>query len=210
MKLLIFGATGLTGSALVARALAAGHAVTAVARGPEAIDVRHPHLRVVRGDATHRDEVAAPIAGHDAVLSALGPRKGTPAGTLISDATRYIVEAMRRHNVRRLVLESGLMVGECRGMGAFGRGAVALFRKLNEALYCDKLAAEQLVMQAVDLDWVIVRPPMIKRVPARGRHRIGVDLDVGLTAMAAGDVAEALLACAQGREHVGKAVEISN
>ncbi len=74
MKLLIFGATGGTGQALVAQALEQGHVVTAFARDPAKVRTTHNNLRVVKGDILNYDSVEAAINGQDAVLSALGIR----------------------------------------------------------------------------------------------------------------------------------------
>lgn len=74
MKLLVFGASGGTGSRLVQQALEQGHMVTAFARDPAKILVTHANLRVVRGDILDSDSVDAAVAGQDGVLSALGTR----------------------------------------------------------------------------------------------------------------------------------------
>ena len=74
MKLLIFGATGGTGRALVEHALEQGHVVTAFARDPVKVRTTHKNLRVVKGDILNYDSVEAAINGQDAVLSALGIR----------------------------------------------------------------------------------------------------------------------------------------
>jgi uncharacterized protein YbjT (DUF2867 family) len=52
MKLVIFGATGGTGRQLVEQALAEGHQVTAFARRPAALQVRHDRLRIAAGDVS--------------------------------------------------------------------------------------------------------------------------------------------------------------
>ena len=46
MNIVIFGATGRTGQYLVSKALERGYLVTAVARHPERITLRHERLRV--------------------------------------------------------------------------------------------------------------------------------------------------------------------
>jgi putative NADH-flavin reductase len=79
VKLLIFGATGGTGRALVEQALELGHAVTAFARNPAKVRTKHKNLRVVKGDILNYDSVEAAIKGQDAVLSALGVRMRTGA-----------------------------------------------------------------------------------------------------------------------------------
>ena len=74
MNLLILGATGGTGRALVEQALAAGHVVTAFARDPSKVRTKHQNLRVAKGDILDPASVEAAIHGQDAVLSALGIR----------------------------------------------------------------------------------------------------------------------------------------
>ncbi len=74
MNVLIFGATGGTGRALVEQALAQGHIVTAFARDPSKVRTKHPNLRAVQGDILNSASVEAAARGQDVVLSALGIR----------------------------------------------------------------------------------------------------------------------------------------
>lgn len=50
MKLLIFGSTGSIGRQLVEQALERGHTVTAFARDPAKLDIKHAHLKFAQGD----------------------------------------------------------------------------------------------------------------------------------------------------------------
>lgn len=208
MKLLVFGATGGAGRHVVEKALAAGHEVTAFVRTPAAMKIEHDGLRIIQGDSTDGEGVAEAIEGHDAVISAVGPRPGSPPGTLISATTRNIVQGMQRHAVRRLVHTSGLMVGAARGMNPLQRAAVSVYRAMNRALFLDKVVAEKLVTDSA-AEWVIVRPPEFGDVPARGAHRLGVDLDVKLTKMSSADVADALLAALLDDRHQRQILELS-
>jgi len=74
MNVLILGATGGTGRALIQQALARGHVVTAFARDPTKIQAAHKDLVVVKGDILNYQSVEAAIKGQEAVLSALGIR----------------------------------------------------------------------------------------------------------------------------------------
>lgn len=74
MKLLIFGATGGTGRALVGQALEQGHIVTAFARDPSKLRITHPNLRVAKGDILDYSSVETAMRGQDGALSALGVR----------------------------------------------------------------------------------------------------------------------------------------
>jgi putative NADH-flavin reductase len=73
MKIAIYGGTGNVGRELVAEAVRRGHEVTALSRHEAAEPV--PGAVYQRGDAADRDGVAAVAAGHDAVVSALGPSR---------------------------------------------------------------------------------------------------------------------------------------
>lgn len=84
MKLLIFGATGGTGQALVEQALEQGHTVTAFARDPAKVRTTHKNLSVVKGDILNYESVEAAINGQDAVLSALGIRVRTGAVVILA------------------------------------------------------------------------------------------------------------------------------
>lgn len=154
------------------------------------------------------DSVARALEGAEGVVLSVGPRPGTPPGTLISDATRYVLEGMRRHGVRRLVLVSGLMVGEGRGLSALQRLGLSLYRTMNRALYLDKVKAERLVQDS-DLSWTIVRPPLFGEVEPRRQYRLGVDLDAKLVKMANHDVATAVLAALTEAQYERKALELS-
>jgi putative NADH-flavin reductase len=74
MNLLILGATGGTGRALVEQALEQGHTVTAFARDPSKLRMTHQNLRIVKGDILDYDSVETAIRGQDAALSAVGIR----------------------------------------------------------------------------------------------------------------------------------------
>ncbi|MFE4963675.1 NAD(P)H-binding protein [Streptomyces sp. NPDC056660] len=71
MRIAVFGANGPTGRRLTGRALAAGHEVVAVTRGPGSLPAR-PGLAAA--DAADPAAVGAAIGGTEAVLSALGAR----------------------------------------------------------------------------------------------------------------------------------------
>src|SRR5437879_5171593 len=72
MNLLVLGATGGTGRALVEQALEQGHSVTAFARNPSKIRTTHKNLRVTQGNILDYSSLEVAVKGQDAVVSALG------------------------------------------------------------------------------------------------------------------------------------------
>ncbi len=109
MKVLVIGAAGRTGKAVVERAIAAGHHVTAFVRDAGELDV--DGVRVVEGDATDENAVEAAIRGQDAVLDTVGATTPYKQTTLETSVAKAVITAMERNGVRRLVATSMLGVG---------------------------------------------------------------------------------------------------
>jgi len=196
MRLAVFGATGGTGKQVVARALAAGHDVVAVARKPAAIATKHARLTVVAGDVLDRASVEAAIAGVDAVVSAFGPASNKEPGTLMSEGVKNLVAACEAAGIQRLVFESGLMAGDGSGLSLVGRAGVAVVRWIYRKMVADKRLAEA-SLTASKLDYTIVRPPVLVDAPARGTYVYGVDRRIDPTKkLPHGDVAELLVRAA--------------
>ena len=170
MRFLVIGATGGTGRELVRQALEQGHVVTALARTPEKLEIKHRRLHTMKGDVTDWRSVEQAVAGQDAVLCALGTRV-LRKNTIQSEGTSNIIMAMQHHGVRRLVLESSLDVGDSRGqLGFFFSFIIRPFMLRN--IFADKEQQERLVMDS-PLDWIIVRPAYLTDGPHRGKYRAG-------------------------------------
>jgi putative NADH-flavin reductase len=193
MRVVIFGSTGGTGKQLIARGLERGHHVVAVARRPESITVKHERLTVMKGDVLDAASVAAAVQGADAVISAIGPADNKTPGTLMSDGTRNMLAGCATAGAKRFIFESGLMVGDGRGLSFFGRSAVAFFGWLNSKLRDDKRIAEAAIT-ASGLDWVIVRPPVLAEGAPTGKFVCAVDAAISpAKKLSFPDVADCLL-----------------
>lgn len=105
MELLILGSTGLTGYQLTRQALERGHTVMAFVRSPEKMRIANKKLQIIRGDPADADQIQRVITGRDAALSALGSASHQ-GEAILEPAAHSVVEAMRRTNVRRLLVIS--------------------------------------------------------------------------------------------------------
>jgi putative NADH-flavin reductase len=168
MKVLVFGATGTVGRKLVTQALEMGHTVTAFARDPSKLEIKHPSLEIIEGDVMDSALVDRAVAGHDAVLVALGA--GTK-GQVRSTGTRNIIQAMQRNGVRRLVCLSTLGVGDSRTHLNFYWKYI-MFGMLLRAAFADHVSQEEHVKQS-GLDWTIVRPAAYTDGERTGNYRHG-------------------------------------
>jgi putative NADH-flavin reductase len=188
MNLAIFGATGGTGRHLVEQALAAGHHVTVLVRTPAAVTEPHERLHIVQGDVRQVDQVAAVVAGQDAVLSALGPHERGPVD-LCTAAMTAILAAMTRHDVRRLVVLSAYGARESHDGGLYN---VMLWRIQKEKML-DKERMEELIAHSA-VDWTVVRPSALSNGPRTSRYHTGIGLRMRLTSrISRADVAAFML-----------------
>ncbi len=105
MKIAVIGANGRTGREFVSAALLAGHQVAAGIHRESRL-ASHAHLTILPCDATQPREVAALIAGTDAVVMLIGHVRGS-APTVQTDATKVVIEQMKKAGITRLVSLTG-------------------------------------------------------------------------------------------------------
>jgi putative NADH-flavin reductase len=173
-KILVLGATGVTGRLIVNQAVARGYDVTVLVRSAgKASDITGAKLIV--GDARDETALRAALEGRDAVVSALGtPVSPFREVTLLSTATRALVSAMKAEQVSRLVCITGMGAGDSAGHGGFIADNV-IFPLLLKKVYADKNRQEAIVRDS-GLDWVLVRPSILNNKPGRGSVRALTDL----------------------------------
>ena len=168
MKLIIFGSTGSIGRQLVRQGLEQGYLVTAYARDPSKLGIRHDNMKVVQGDAMDLSSVEKAVQGQDAVLCSLG---AGAKGTVRARGTKNIIRAMEKVGIRRFVCQSSLGVGDSWGNLNFFWKYV-MFRGILRQAYADHVSQEDHVRQS-DLDWTIVRPAAFTDGNRTGEYRHG-------------------------------------
>lgn len=188
MKLVVFGASGASGRQIVEQALAAGHEVTAFVRNPAAITIKHPKLKVIKGDALDAANVSQAIAEQDAVLSAIGINRRSII-TTCADSTRNIISGMNEHGVRRFICLSAYGASETKDTALYSKVLRFFIGKRVE----DKDRQEEL-LRASNLDWVSIRPPLLTNGARKGHYRVGFDIPIKLfSSVSRADVAEFML-----------------
>lgn len=119
----------------------------------------------VIGDATRPDDVDRAVRGQDAVIVTLGitenpvrVRLRGPARTALdvrSTGTRNIIDAMQRHGVRRLIVQTTYGVGDT-------DGRLPLRYKLMFSLLLGPQVADTVIQDRFvhesGLDWTLVQP----------------------------------------------------
>lgn len=166
--LVVFGATGGTGLALLPLALERGWAVRAFVRNRSALErelgdlAAHEALEIVQADLGDLVAVSAAVAGARAVISLAGARPETAPGPMAA-AVPAMVQGCRAHGVQKLLYQScALAIAPGERPGWFSQAALArtIVRWQLQATYVDDNEQVMLYLeeQVHDVPWVVSRP----------------------------------------------------
>lgn len=219
MKILVMGATGGCGQAVIAALLQRGHSVTAFSRSAGMLRHRadlRGELHTIDGDAADQHAVDAAVAGQDAVVVTLGisepavrVRLRGPAHTvpdIRSRGTRNVVAAMRRHGVTRLVVQSVFGIGDTAGkLGLVDRFFYALLINQQVADH----AKQERAVRASGLDWTIVQPVHLTDDPVDGEAFVSAGGKIAYKKVARTAVARVLADAVEQRDYVGASIAVS-
>ncbi len=172
MKIALFGASGNIGKRIGREALERGHEVTALVRHVSRSE--NSRMRAVYANITDPAAVASVIAGHDAVINAVGPAGNAAGDSMLVLTAKSLLEALPRAKVRRLII-----VG---GAGSLVTTAGTLlfnspdFPPAWKAIAMAHGEALQIYLSSQDLDWTYVSPAAIIEPGLRtGKFRTGSD-----------------------------------
>ncbi|MCD8186502.1 MAG: NAD(P)-dependent oxidoreductase [Rikenellaceae bacterium] len=157
-KIVLIGASGYVGSAILNEALNRGIKVTAVVRNPESIKISNADLTIVQADVSDADKVAEISKDADAVISAFNPGWTNPK--IYEETLKVyplILEGVKKADVKRLLIVGGagtLFVAP--GLRVVDLGAIPAeimggVKSLGE-FYLNTLVNEK------DIDWVFFSP----------------------------------------------------
>jgi putative NADH-flavin reductase len=205
MKLTVIGASRGIGRKVVDYALDRGHAVRAVARSADRMEIDAEGFEAMAGDATDPVLLAGAVAGVDAVIMAVGvPRdwRVLKPTTLFSSITQALIPAMEAAGVTRLLTVTGFGAGD-------SYDKLSTPEKLARNLvlgraYADKAIQEDLI-KGSSLDWTIARPGILNNNAMTGKYKVLVEPDSwrqGIISRA--DVAHYLVHAAEDGSHIHK------
>lgn len=163
MNIVVLGASGRAGSEITRELAARGHAVTAIARKPEAIPALDG-VKAVAGDASDPAALGPLIQGADAVISAL--HHDVIAETLLT--------ALRTAGVPRLLVTGG--AGSLEVAPGVRLIDTPAFPAEFKPYAVPGVAFLDYLREVTDIDWTFFSPAaLIEEGPRLGRFRTGGD-----------------------------------
>ena len=175
-KIVLIGASGFVGSAILNEALDRGHKVTAVVRHPEKITAVHKNLVIKQLDVSFTERVTEVSKGVDAVISAYNPGWKNPK--IAEETTKVykaILNGVKQAGVKRLLVVGGagsLFISPGKRImdaGSMPESYLPAVRALAEVYLIDLMAEKS-------IDWVFFSPADILEPGLRtGKFRLGKD-----------------------------------
>jgi len=175
-EIVLIGASGFVGSAILNEALDRGYKVTAVVRHPEKITAVSKNLVIKQGDVSFIETVAEVSKGADTVISAYNPGWKNPK--IAEETTKVykaILNGVKQAGVKRLLVVGGagsLFISPGKRImdaGSIPESYLPAVRALAEVYLIDLMAEKS-------IDWVFFSPAGILEPGLRtGKFRLGKD-----------------------------------
>ncbi len=178
-RITMFGATGKVGRCILVEALDRGHEVTAVVRRPETATGFDPRAHLSAGNVTDSEDVAAAVAGVDAVVLAVGG--GEPS--LWRSAAQTVTETLAtlpQPRPRIVHLGGGATLTLPDGTRILDQPRFPEQYRASAQGQADALDWYRSHAQQSGVTWTYVSPPPVKFAPGerRGVYRTGLDQPV--------------------------------
>lgn len=175
-SVVLIGASGFVGTAILNELLSRGHKVTAVVRNLEKINVSSSNLDIVKTDVSDTNVMVEICKGKDAIISAYNPGWGNP--DIYEETLRnypLILEAAKQSGTKRLLCVGGAGTLFCApGLRVVDSGAIpdAIMdgvKSLGE-FYLNTLMNEKTI------DWIFFSPAgTLESGKRTGKFRLGKD-----------------------------------
>lgn len=152
MNVVVYGATGHSGSEIVKELLARGHKVTAVARKVDSLKAE-PGLTVKTDDLSNVDAIAGIIKGADAVVSAYAPPPDK-TDELLGVTEREIAAVTKAGGARLLVVGGAGLLEVAPGVTLIKSGYLPAEYLPIATSHEEALA----VLRGSDINWTYLSP----------------------------------------------------
>ena len=168
----LLGGTGRTGSLVLQMAFDEGYQLRVLARKTAKVQIKHPNVIVIEGDATNRSKLEELIDGADVVISVLGHVKNS-SRDFQTQSMEMVTGIMKQRKTSRIIVLTGAGVyfpGDKTSMG--GQLLTFLIKHLAPARFNDGVGLSNVIAKS-GLQYTLVRAPLLTNETLKGNYRTG-------------------------------------
>ncbi len=207
IKIAVIGGTGKAGSYLINQLVNKGYKLKVLVHNPAKSVIEGPLVEKVPGDVRNYESVYSLIKDCSSVISTLGQPEGE--SPVFSEAANNIIKAMNALNIRRYIMITGLTLNTSDDKKSFRTKLLSGVMKLCfPAIVADK-QKEYSILSASNLDWTVVRLPMIEQSASIGSIKISAT-DCPGKKISATDLADFLIDQVSDVSYIRKSPFIAN
>lgn len=208
-KIAVIGGTGKSGKYLVKQLLAKGFQIKLLLRNPEKSPAKNPLIETIEGNINYYTTVYNLLEGCQAVISTLG--LGIPASepTIFSQSSTNITKAMNEHKIKRYIVTTGLNVDTLSDKKSPKTAFGTEWMKKNFPISTAVKQLEFEILTKSNVDWTLVRLPLIEQTDETGEVNISVEDCLG-DKISATDLANFLIQQLSDESYIKKAPFIAN
>ncbi|HLY57781.1 MAG TPA: NAD(P)H-binding protein [Stellaceae bacterium] len=197
MKVALIGASGTLGIRVLDELLNRGHQVTGIVRRPDRLPEK-PGLTHRAADASDADQIAAALAGHDAIVTTV-PFLGLKVEELLAGVRRSGVKRILvSGSAGNLEVEPGIQLVGTRNMSEHGKPE-----------HLDSREAFKLLRRDQELEWTYLAPAALLTPGKRtGNFRLGTSQllkdKLGESRISMEDLAIVIVDEIENPQHIGR------
>ncbi len=178
-KIAVIGGTGKAGKYLVNQLIQRGFHLKLLLRNPERFSIKNPLIEVIKGDVNDYKTVLSLVDGSQAVISALGLGQPASETSIFSQATSNILQAMQVSGIQRYIVITGINVNTNADKKSSKTQFATDWMYTNYPNSTADKQKEYDLLLASNVDWTLVRLPLIEQTDEVGNIQISLEDCVG-------------------------------
>ena len=171
----VIGGTGKAGKYLVNLLIQRGFNLKILLRNPEKFQIKSPQIETIQGDVKDYDTVLSLIKDTEAVISELGLGQPASETSIFSQATTNIIQAMNACNIQRYVIITGINVNTPFDKKSVKTQYATDWMYTNYPNSTADRQKECDILLASNIDWTLVRLPLIEQTDEVGEVQISLE-----------------------------------
>ncbi len=177
IKIAVIGGTGKSGRYLVRELVKQGFWLKLLLRASSTRDstLNHPLIEIIEGNANDYQAIRSLVEGCQAIISTLGLGIPVSENTIFSQSTTHIIRAMNECNIRRYVVITGLNVDTIFDKKSPKSKFATNWMYENYPISTKNKQTEYEILATSNLDWTLVRLPIIEQTDARNAIKTSLE-----------------------------------